>query len=264
MAGRRGSRTTPPWPPPARGPDWAFFLDIDGTLVEHADRPSAVELDQEVVATLGKLRQSTGGAVALISGRSLSDVDALFAPAVFPAAGQHGAERRRADGGYVKAGAPARALRPAAAALVAFAVRHPGVLVEDKGLSVAVHYRRRPALREAVAAAVSRVAASLGENWVVQSGRLVYEIRPDGRDKGSAIAEFMAEPPFAGRVAVFVGDDPTDEHGFVAVNCRGGLSVKVGEGETAARWRLPDAAAVQCWLRACAEGVGPQRLRRRP
>jgi trehalose 6-phosphate phosphatase len=223
-----------------------------------------VELDQEVMMTLTRLRRSTGGAVALISGRALSDVDALFAPAVFPAAGQHGAERRRADGGYVKARAPARVLRAASAALVAFAVRHPGVLVEDKGLSVAVHYRRRPALREAVAAKVARVAAGLGEGWVVQAGRLVYEIRPDGRDKGTAIAEFMAEPPFAGRVAVFVGDDPTDEHGFVVVNCRGGLSVKVGDGETAARWRLPDTTAVRGWLRACAESLAGQCPRGQP
>jgi trehalose 6-phosphate phosphatase len=127
------------------------------------------------------------------------------------------------------------------------------VFLEDKGMSVALHYRLRPELRDTVAAEVSRVAEALGDAWAVQAGRLVCEIRPGGRDKGVAISEFLAEPPFAGRVAVFVGDDLTDEHGFRVVNRHGGVSVKVGAGETAARWRLRDAAAVRRWLGTCAE-----------
>ncbi len=208
---------------------------------------------------LASLLDATGGAVALISGRAVSDVDALFAPLVFPAAGQHGAERRQADGTYHRHTGLTDALRPAARALEAFAARRPGVLLEDKGMSLALHFRRRPDLGEAVAAEMRRVVAGLGEAWTVQAGQLVYELRPGGRDKGMAIGEFMAEPPFAGRAAVFLGDDLTDEHGFAVVNRHGGVSVKVGPGESVARWRLRDAAAVRLWLAGCAERLDRRR-----
>jgi trehalose 6-phosphate phosphatase len=248
--------TAPPWPPTGGGPGWAFFLDVDGTLLEYADRPSAARVDDRLATMLGRLLDAAGGAVALISGRAVSDVDALFAPRVFPAAGQHGAERRQADGTYHRHPALAVALRPMTEALAAFTARHPGVILENKGLSLAVHFRLSPDLRDAVAGEVARVAAALGDGWVVQEGRLVCEVKPAGRDKGMAIAEFMAEPPFAGRVAVFVGDDLTDEYGFAVVNRLGGLSVKVATGETAAQWRLPDSAAVRRWLGACVERLG--------
>lgn len=243
----------PPWPPADTAPSWAFFLDIDGTLLEYADRPGAVCVEGALASTLVRLHRATDGAMALISGRAVSDVDALFAPLVVPAAGQHGAERRSADGTHHRHPTLAEALRPAAEALAGFAGRHPGVFLEDKGMSVALHFRLRPELRDRVAREVSRVAETLGDAWAVQAGRLVLEIRPGGRDKGVAIAEFFAEPPFAGRVAVFVGDDLTDEHGFRMVNRLGGLSVKVGAGGTAARWRLHDSAAVRRWLVTCAE-----------
>ena len=251
--------TVPPWPPTEAALPWAFFLDVDGTLLEFADRPSAVRVESELASTLARLHRATGGAVALISGRAVSDVDALFAPLVVPVAGQHGAERRSADGRHHRYPALADALRPAAKALAAFSARHPGVFLEDKGMSVALHFRLRPELQDTVTHEVSRVARALGSAWAIQPGVLVCEIRPGGRDKGVAIAEFLAEPPFAGRVAVFIGDDLTDEDGFMAVNRHGGVSVKVGVGETAARWRLGDEAAVRRWLGTCAE-----RLDRRP
>jgi trehalose 6-phosphate phosphatase len=242
----------PPWPALEAGPGWAFFLDVDGTLLEYADHPGGVQVSPELAETLARLVDASAGAVALISGRAVSDVDRLFAPLVFPAAGQHGAERRRADGIYHRHPVLADGLRRVAGELAGFTARHPGVLLEDKGMSVALHFRLRPELRESVESEVSRVAGALGAAWTCQPGRQVYEIRPGGRDKGTAIADFMAEPPFAGRVAVFVGDDLTDEQGFTVVNRHGGLSVKVGAGETAAGWRLLDAEAVRQWLDVCA------------
>lgn len=251
--------TSPPSPAPEAGPGWAFFLDVDGTLLEYADRPAGVHVSAELAETLARLVHASDGAVALISGRAVSDVDRLFAPLVLPAAGQHGAERRRADGMYHRYPVLTDGLRRAAEELAGFTARHPGVLLEDKGLSVALHFRLRPELREAVEGEVSRVAGALGVAWACQPGRMVYEIRPDGRDKGMAIADFMAEPPFVGRVPVFIGDDLTDEYGFTVVNRHGGLSVKVGAGETAAGWRLPDAAAVRRWLDACARRLAGRR-----
>jgi len=251
--------TPPPWPAPEAGPGWAFFLDVDGTLLEYADRPAGVHVSAELAETLARLVHASDGAVALISGRAVSDVDRLFAPLVLPAAGQHGAERRRADGTYHLHPVLADGLRRVAEVLAGFTAEHPGVLLEDKGISLALHFRLRPELRDTVESAVSRAAGALGAAWTCQPGRLVYEIRPSGWDKGMAIADFMTEPPFAGRVAIFIGDDLTDEQGFTVVNRHGGLSVKVGAGETAAGWRLPDAAAVRQWLDACARRLAGHR-----
>jgi trehalose 6-phosphate phosphatase len=246
-----GPLTPPPWPAAEAGPGWAFFLDVDGTLLEYADRPAGVHVSPELAETIVRLAHASDGAVALISGRALSDVDRLFAPLILPAAGQHGAERRQADGICHRHPVLADGLRRVVAELAGFTARHAGLLLEDKGMSVALHFRLRPELREIVESEVSRVAGALGAAWACQPGRLVYEIRPGGRDKGMAIADFMAEPPFEGRLAVFVGDDLTDEQGFIVVNRYGGLSVKVGAGETAAGWRLPDAEAVRRWLDGC-------------
>jgi trehalose 6-phosphate phosphatase len=169
-----------------------------------------------------------------------------------------------ANGRHHRYPALAEALRPAAEALARFSARHPGVFLEDTGMSVALHFRLRPELGETVTREVSRVAGALGNAWAIQAGVLVCEIRPGGRDKGVAIAEFLAEPPFAGRVTVFIGDDLTDEDGFRVVNRHGGVSVKVGAGETAARWRLGDTAAVRRWLDACAERLDLRRVGGRP
>ena len=139
-------------------------------------------------------------------------------------------------------------LKVAAARLAAFAAAHPGLLLEDKGRSLALHYRLAPQLEGEARALVGEVLAGLGEGFELQRGKMVLELRPGGRDKGSAIAEFMAEAPFRGRVPAFVGDDLTDEFGFGVVNGMGGVSVKVGEGASQARWRIADAAAVRAWL----------------
>jgi len=228
---------------------WALFLDIDGTLLDIADTPGAVATGCRELALIDALHQAADGALALISGRTIGSIDRLFAPLRLPAAGQHGFERRGADGRRRRHRFPADRLRPVAAELREFAAEHPGVMVEDKGASVALHYRLAPELGAAARDALAEAAAPLGALVEIQAGKMVWELKPAGADKGTAIAEFLSEPPFEGRVPVFLGDDVTDEQGFRVVAAAGGHAVKVGEGESAARWRLPDPAAARTWLR---------------
>jgi len=233
-------------PPYSR--NWAFFLDVDGTLLEFAEHPQKVRVGADLVALLAELRDTVGGALALISGRSVHDLDTLFAPLQLPAAGQHGSERRGADGRLRTAAAPLESLGRAAAEIVRLTAAHDGLVFENKGMTLALHYRRAPALRALVEAEMRAISGRLGEAFELQTGKFVAEIKPGGHDKGIAIAEFSAEPPFAGRLPVFIGDDLTDESGFDVVNRIGGHSIKVGPGITRARWHLFDAAAVRRWL----------------
>jgi trehalose 6-phosphate phosphatase len=239
----------PPGAPPF-APNWAFFLDLDGTLLDIAETPEAVDPSERELLLLERLKRASDGAVALISGRSLKRIDELFSPLVLPAAGQHGAERRDAQGRRHRHRFPVKALKPAAGGIRSFAARHQGLVFEDKGASVALHYRLAPQLAEAAHAAVREAAEPLGEAVEVQGGKMVWELKPAGCDKGKAIGEFMSELPYAGRIPVFLGDDVTDEYGFRVVNRLGGHSVKVGEGPSAARWRLDNPAAARAWLGA--------------
>ena len=233
-------------PPFAR--NWAFFLDLDGTLLEIAETPEEVDPGPVEVDLLKRLSGAADGAVALISGRSLGRIDELFKPLVLPAAGQHGVERRDARGKRHRYRFAVSRLRPAAGGIRDFAAQHRGLVFEDKGASVALHYRLAPKLAAAAQAAVREAAEPLGESVEVQNGKMVVELKPAGCDKGKAIGEFMCEPPFSGRIPVFIGDDVTDEYGFRMVNRLGGHSVKVGEGPSAARWRLENPAAARAWL----------------
>jgi trehalose 6-phosphate phosphatase len=233
--------------PPFAG-NWALFLDVDGTLLDHADSPDAVSVEPALRALLARLLAATRGALALVSGRPVADLARLFAPLEIPAAGQHGTERRAADGSVHRHAPPRARLREAASRLARLAAPHAGLLLEDKGMTLALHYRRAPALAGRVEREMRAVAAALGDAFELQAGKFVWELKPSGRDKGVAIAEFLREAPFRGRLPVFLGDDLTDEQGFALVNRLGGHSVKVGPGPTGARWRLADAAAVRGWL----------------
>lgn len=233
---------------PALAPGWAFFLDVDGTLLEYAERPDAVHPDPPLFELLSALHRAAGGALALISGRAVSGLDALFAPLRLPAAGQHGIERRDARGEMHLHAFPDEAYRRVTTRMGAFAALHAGLLFENKGHSAALHYRLAPQLRDAARGAVLAAASELGPRFEALDGKMVVELRPSGRDKGSAIEEFMREAEFAGRVPVFIGDDLSDEFGFGVVNRLGGHSMKVGAGASVARWRLADAAAVRAWL----------------
>jgi len=246
MSARLSSR-----PPPAPQPDWAYFFDIDGTLLDIAESPARARLDHDVRALIEALYRRSGGAVALISGRSIRDVDALFHDVRLPAAGQHGTERRDAAGRITRHVAPV-ALDTAHDRLQAAIAVHAGLLLEHKGLSLALHYRRAPALGGYAHRLMRRALRELGGAFCLQAGKRVVELKPAGRDKGGAVEEFMREAPFRGRPPVFVGDDRTDEYGFRMVNRLRGYSVKVGQGRSAARWRLRDVRAVRAWL----EGLG--------
>ncbi len=240
-----------PTPPPLASAS-ALFLDIDGTLLEFADSHSGARVDADLADMMPALMRKLGGAIAFITGRGIADVDQLFPGLHVPVAGQHGCERRSADGTlHMHAPSPPGLLRMRDA-LTGFAARHHGLVVEDKGHTLALHYRQAPQL----AAHVHRTLraqikdASMGGGWRLQPGKGILEVKPEGRDKGTAILDYMREPPFRGRTPAFIGDDATDEYGFAAVAQLGGLAVKVGKGRTTARYRLRDVAAVRRWLRA--------------
>jgi trehalose 6-phosphate phosphatase len=247
VAPRHGARRRTP-PPLVSG--CALFLDVDGTLVEFASAPDRVRVDAALVALLPALARRLEGAIALITGRAIADVDQLFPGLRLPIAGQHGLERRRADGSIDRHRLSLPGADLMRRELARFAARHPGLLLEDKGDTLAVHYRRAPRL----AAHVHRTmraqlaAAPHAGAWRLQPGKRVLELKPAGRDKGTAIREYLREAPFAGRVPIFVGDDRTDEYGFAAVEAAGGWGVKVGPGPTHARHRLANVAAVRDWL----------------
>jgi trehalose 6-phosphate phosphatase len=237
-------------------PGWALFLDVDGTLLDIAERPDQVDAHQIDRELVEGLQRAARGALALISGRSLVQLDRMFAPLALPAAGQHGYERRDVQGRRHRHRFPVETLAPAKQALLEFAGRHPGLVLEDKGASLALHYRLAPQLEQAAFEALRRASAPLGGAVQTQGGKMVWELKPAGADKGLAIDEFMREPPFAGRTPVFLGDDVTDEYGFRVVNRLGGHSIKVGAGDTQARWRLANPAAARTWLREWLETCG--------
>ncbi len=228
--------------------DWAYFFDLDGTLVELVAKPWGVDADEELRSRIAVLARVTDGAVAVITGRPITDVDRLFPDIRLPVAGQHGVERRTFAGDVRRHRFPVEQLDVARQVLQQVVLRHPELLLEDKGLSLALHYRQAPRLASYAHRVMNRLRAGMGTEFCVQRGKRVVELKPAGRDKGMAIREFMDEPPFSGRRPVFIGDDVTDEHGFEVVNAYGGLSIKVGRGPTLARRQLANVRAVRAWL----------------
>lgn len=240
--------------PPAPEPDWALFLDFDGTLVDIAERPDAIVVGPDLVDLLLRLRSRLAGALALVTGRTIAAVDGFLADAAIDVCGLHGLQRRIGGRTAEPPGLPD--LGPEIGALrVAFA-SSPGVLVEDKRVGVALHWRLAPEAEGRAAAAMAALAERLGPAYRLQDGKCVRELVPAAAGKGAGIRAAMAEPPYLGRVPVFVGDDRTDEDGFLAVNAMGGLSIKVGPGETAAGARIARRADVPRWLHAYAAGTG--------
>jgi len=237
-----------PLVPPAPDPSWAYFFDIDGTLSELAATPGRARLAPSLRDRLGALRARCGGAVAVVSGRALRDIDVIFDGMLLPAAGQHGAERRDATGRIAQLPVERGCLDDAHAALTRLVARHPGLLLEDKGHSLALHYRAAPRAAGLAHRSMHALQRRLCKGFQVQSGKRLVELVPAGIDKGRAIRAFLQEPPFAGRLPVFLGDDVSDEPAFAAVDVLGGHSVKVGPGPSAARWRLASVTAVSEWL----------------
>ena len=233
---------------PELRPRSALFLDFDGTLVPIAERPEAIVVGDWVVPTLARLQQALDGALAVVSGRPLAQIDAWLAPLKLTAAGVHGVERRDADGRIrVLAGAlPAQVLETAEQ----LAARHPALRLERKPAALALHYRAAPHLDDLCAHAMLAAARPHAADWTVLIGKCVVEVKPKRATKAHAVQAFLATPAFAGRVPLFVGDDATDEDGFAAVQAAGGSGIKVGAGPSGAHGRLADPQAVHDWLQS--------------
>lgn len=227
----------------------AFFFDVDGTLVDFQERPELVVADAELRGLLDRLRAVCGEAVALVSGRALDDLDRIFHPDRFPAAGQHGAEVRSLAG-------TVRRLEPETSGLISLigvlkplAQSHPGLVLEEKGSCLAVHFRMAPTLAMEVHAQLTDWLKKDGAGYVLQSGKMVLEVRPEGARKGAGILSLLSSPPFQGRIPAFFGDDETDEDAHQTVRSLGGCSVKIGREPTHAEWFLEGPGDLRAWLR---------------
>ena len=233
-----------------------MFLDFDGCIVDIAPTPEAVDVPDCLPSLLVALRAALGGAVAIVSGRPIEQIDGFLGAAVPAVAGLHGLERRTADGGIVRPPSLQNDLQAARALLREFAAERPGVLVEDKTHTLALHYRLAPSLRDDCRDVVDAALQHTSQGWQIIEGKCVFEIRPRGPTKGTAIESFMGEAPFRGRTPVFCGDDVSDEDGFAVVNARGGVSIRVGEGTvTRAAVQVGTAEELRDWLTRVAGGV---------
>lgn len=247
-------------PPPLLASRDALFLDFDGTLTEIAARPDQVYIESSLLALLERVRHLLGGAVAIITGRPLREIDAYLMPLQLPGAGQHGAELR------VRGNETARRrswpeVAQAAAQLTKRFAGDPELILEDKGAAVALHYRAAPQREDECVAAMRELAQQ--HRLDLMLGKMVVELRPRGQNKGVAVTTLLARPLFSARQPVFVGDDTTDEDGFARVQALGGYGVKVGAGQSCARYRLDTVADVHRWLGDSAEAVlGPPSERR--
>lgn len=234
----------------------ALFLDVDGTLLDIAVTPTTVRVPRGLTRALTNVGNSLDGALALISGRMIEDLDELFCPLRLPTAGLHGAEIRRRAGGqteHLDCAPIAPALREAINGLVA---SHRGVEIEDKGHTLALHYRSRPAAGPLLTHALARLIEHHGPGLCLLSGRMVLELRDMRHSKASAVSAFMAVQPFAGRRPIFLGDDRTDEDGFTAVERSGGLALPVGRHNEGREPAFANPAEVRDWLDEL-----PERLR---
>lgn len=243
--------------PPMLADDNALFLDVDGTLAALAPTPDAVVVPEAVIADLARLQQRLGGALALLSGRPLDQLDALLAPLRLSAGALHGHQWRHRDHGSAGDETPLPAfLRQVSTQARQLADAVPGIMVEDKGAGLALHWRGNPAMGPAVEAfareQLARAPRDDGQPaWRLQPGDHVIEFVPAGSDKGRTLARLMTLPPFAGRRPIHVGDDLTDEHAFHAAHALGGSSIIVGaRSPTAARHRLASPASLHAWLHA--------------
>ena len=228
----------------------ALFLDFDGTLVDLAAQPERVVVPAGLTRLLARLSSQLNGALAIVSGRSLADLDTFLVPLKLPLAADHGAVLRLAGRQPVTAATPA--LDDMVRAASALAAQHAGLRVEIKSHALALHYRQAPEL-EALCLQTLAQALKHTPGLELMQGKCVVDIKPTGMTKGTAIEQLMATAPFRGRVPVFAGDDTTDEVGFGAVQSLGGQTIKVGAGATVARYRCPDPATFRQWLDDSAE-----------
>ncbi len=217
---------------------YALFLDFDGTLVDIVERPEAVAVEPDLPDILLRLQERLGGALAIVSGRPVSFLDHHLKPYRFDMAGLHGLEQRIAGDLHLCDPDDHPQLRRMIGRLKDVVADKAGILIEDKGCSVAIHWRLAPQEKEFALSTAHAAVEALGSEYRLQHGKAVAEILPSAAGKGKVIESFLQAAPYKGRRPIFVGDDLTDENGFKAVNARGGLSVRIGAGETIAKIRL--------------------------
>ena len=230
-------------------PGSAVFLDFDGTLIELASQPDAIVVPPDLAALLARLSDLLGGALAVVSGRQLSELDHYLAPLELPTAAEHGAHCRMPSGSVIWSAAPN--MHEVVSRVTLLASQHLGLQAEIKTAAVALHYRHAPQLQDECTHVLQAIVASTPGVELLH-GKCVLEIKPAGTSKGTGIRAFMQQSPFVGRLPVFAGDDTTDETGFAAINALGGSSLKVGAGVTLAVLRCAAPLDVRNWLRnAC-------------
>jgi trehalose 6-phosphate phosphatase len=236
----------------------ALFLDIDGTIVDIAPTPESVVVPESLKLSLTRVRERLGGALALISGRTLSAIDGLFAPMKFAAAGAHGAEIRLQADGPVSRVAPLLGSAEKAA-LASIPKRDPRIRLEDKVYTMAIHYRLAPELESMIVQAVQNEVGNLREDLRILRGKAVVEVKPPGFNKGTGLSCLMKHLPFAGRRPIFFGDDVTDQDAMAALPQFDGLGLGVGQPIAGAALQVSSPAAVRVWLAGlAAPGQGPQ------
>lgn len=234
----------------------ALLLDIDGTLLDIAPTPDAVVVPASLSDDLASLSENLGGALALVSGRAIADIDRIFAPLVLTAVGGHGAEMRLVAGGKPEQSHSTPLDPDLRNRFRRIAAIGDNILVEDKGYSIALHFRLAPDYGPAVVKHVDDIIATVEPGMLeVLPGKAVIEIKKIGFDKGSGIVALMQSAPFAGRRPIFIGDDVTDEAGFAAANALGGCAFSVGRVVHGAALKFDGPADVRRWLRAVATAL---------
>lgn len=252
--GRDGAQVTGHALPEPRH-DWALFLDFDGTLTELAPHPDAVRIDPALPALLETIFSELDGALAVVSGRRLAELDRHLRVRL-PAAGVHGLELRERPGAIVHPPAEALLIARLKARLAGFVAADDRLLLEEKPGALALHFRQAPDKAAECVRLMEEATADL-EGIHVLKGKMVLEAKPARVNKGHAIETMMKEPPFIGRVPVFAGDDTTDEDGFRIVNALGGISIKIADGDTLARYRMDDVQGFINWLKHVASVLSP-------
>lgn len=238
--------------PPVAATRLAIFTDFDGTLVELAETPDSIDVPLSLPHALERAARELDSAFAVLTGREIEDIDKYLAPLILPVAGAHGTHRRRADGTMEPVdAAAARSAAEIAQAVEPLVLAHPELLLEAKDGAVALHFRQMPEL-EAMCRIAMEEAVLQVDDFILVPGKMVFEARPRGFSKGTALRAFMSEEPFIGRTPIFIGDDTTDEDGFIAAQELGGVGIKLGQGDTAARMRIANVASVHALI----QGLG--------
>lgn len=234
----------------------ALFFDFDGTLAHIVDNPASVSISPGVRSALEKLHEMTGGALAIVSGRAIGDIDRFLAPMHMDASGVHGLERRVGHGTIERAPIDKAAFRQLLGRVRNFVADAPeGVMAEEKPGSVAIHYRMAPEFEANSRAFGDEIVREIA-GVTAMRGKMVVELRLGGRSKGDAIAHFMDQPGYRGRTPLFFGDDVTDEDGFAALAAHKGLGFKIGPGDTGADFRFATIEEFHSWLEEIANEGG--------